>query len=344
MIDVDVHCAPASLQSLSPYLSEYWRGYIESSGVRLPTFAYPPSAATSGGPPPASYDELAAALLVASDPQFLILNCLATFEAHRHSHYVAALARAVNDWLAEEWLERDPRLRASIVVSTVDVDDAVAEIERVGDHPQFVQVLLPVRADAPWGNRRFHPLLAAAAARDLVVGLHAWGHLLRAPTPSGMTHTHLENYLNNAVVVQSHLLSLVCEGAFERIPTLRVALLECGFAWLPPLLWRADKDWKGIWLEVPWVTERPSRYVPRHFRFSTAPAPLPDDLDEARELLAMVGPDLLMYASDHPHRHGRGAAQLEAALDGAQLRAFRHDTAAEFYKLADRSPIPTARG
>jgi 3-phenylpropionate/trans-cinnamate dioxygenase ferredoxin subunit len=30
----------------------------------------------------------------------------------------AAFARALNDWIAKEWLDRDPRLRASIVVPT----------------------------------------------------------------------------------------------------------------------------------------------------------------------------------------------------------------------------------
>ena len=29
---------------------------------------------------------------------------------------IAAFARAVNDWMAREWLDREPRLRASIVV------------------------------------------------------------------------------------------------------------------------------------------------------------------------------------------------------------------------------------
>ena len=82
-------------------------------------------------------------------------------------------------------------------------------------------------------------------------------------------------------------------------------MLECGFTWLPFLLWRFDKDWKGVWREVPWVKERPSAYVLRSMRFSTAPAALPADpavLARIPDLMPVA--DLLMYASDHPHRHG----------------------------------------
>ncbi|MGH2849675.1 MAG: amidohydrolase family protein [Solirubrobacteraceae bacterium] len=194
-------------------------------------------------------------------------------------------------------------------------------------------MLLPIRAEAPYGNRRYHPLLAAAARRRLVVGLHAWGRSLSAPAPPSLTRTHFEDYLSNQIIVQSHVLSPVSEGVFERLPELRVAVLECGFAWLPPLLWRFDKDWKGLWPEVPWVRDRPSTYLPRHFRFTTAPANLPSDPVEASELVAMVGPELLMYASDHPHRHGSSASALDAILDKHQLHHLYHANARSFYSL-----------
>lgn len=336
VIDTDVHCAPESIKGLYPYLSEYWQRYIESAGVRLPplTAAYPPGAPTSGQPAPASYEQLKEQVLDTARPEAVILNCVTAFEVHRHPYYAAAIATAINDWLVAEWLEHDDRLHASVVVSNVDVDDAVAEVERVGDHRQFVQVPLPVRADAPWGNKRNHRLLGAAAERGLTVGLHAWGRPASAPTSSALTHSYLEDYLSNPIIVQTHVLSLIAEGAFDRFPSLKVSLLECGFAWLPSLLWRFDKDWKGLWLEVPWVKEKPSAYLRRHFRMTTAPAHLPEDPAEVRELVEIVGSELLMYASDHPHRHGPSIEVLADALDDERMRAILHANAAEFYRLA----------
>ena len=249
---------------------------------------------------------------------------------HRNPHYAAAVATAVNDWLRDAFLERDERLRASLVVSTLDIPAAVEEIERRAEDERFVQVLLPVRSDVPYGNRLYHPLYEAAERHGLRIALHAWGRAGTAPTTTGLATTYLEDYSSNAHVAEAQLISLVAEGVFERFPELGVVFAECGFAWLPSLLWRFDKDWKGVWREVPWVKRRPSEYVREHVRFTTAPAHLPASPDEAAEVLEMVGSELLLYASDAPHDHGasgEGAARL------------RRDPARQRRRL-----LPTGRG
>ena len=45
----------------------------------------------------------------------------------------------------------------------------------------------------------------------------------------------------HATSCQNQVTSLVVEGVFERLPGLKVVLIECGFAWLPPLAWRLDQ-------------------------------------------------------------------------------------------------------
>jgi predicted TIM-barrel fold metal-dependent hydrolase len=337
-VDCDVHCAPASFDALEPYLSEYWRQYISESSVRLidMDYAYPPAA---GATVPRTYDELRERYLDVAEPQTAVLNCLTGFETHRNPYFSAAVASAVNDWMREEFLSRDDRLRASLAVSSVVPEDAIAEIERVGDDPRFVQLLLPVRSDVPWAHRTHHGMIAAAAERSLTIGLHAWGRAGKAPTPSGFTSTWLEDYLGNQPIAQAQLLAFVTEGVFDRHPDLRVLIMECGFAWLPPLLWRFDKDWKGVWREVPWVKEEPSHYVARHFTFTTAPAHLAGDPESLDQLLAMLGgSSMLAYASDFPHEHGPGIDALLARLDEAQTEALLRGTATELFGLAPVAP------
>jgi hypothetical protein len=138
------------------------------------------------------------------------------------------------------------------------------------------------------------------------------------------------------MVAQAQVLSLVSEGVFDRVPALRVVLLECGFSWLPPLLWRFDKDWKAVWREVPWVKDKPSEYVRRHVRAATAPAQLPADPTQAAQLAEMLAAsEMLVFASDFPHEHGDGNLDtLLEVLDDAGREAVLRGNAAALYGLA----------
>jgi predicted TIM-barrel fold metal-dependent hydrolase len=334
-IDADVHVAPASIDALTPYMDDYWRDYLANAGLVLSpnlSGSYPPSAPR----PPADVAALREQVLDPWGLRHAVLTCLTAFDASRNGYYEAALCSAINDWLRAEWLERDERLRAYMTIPTLDPDAAVKEIERVGSQPGFVGALVPIRGETRWGNRRFHELHEAIAGRELVLALHAWGRAGSAPTATGFTHTYFEDYLSNSqLVAQAQVLSLVSEGVFDRVPALRVVLLECGFSWLPPLLWRFDKDWKAVWREVPWVKEKPSEYVRRHFRAATAPAQLPADPEQAAQLAAMLGAsDMLVFASDFPHEHGEGNLDtLLAALDDAGREAVLRGNAAALYGL-----------
>jgi predicted TIM-barrel fold metal-dependent hydrolase len=336
-IDCDVHCAPASIDALLPYMDDYWRDYVANAGMTLsPTLTgtYPSAVSPTA---PSDVDALREQVLDPWQLQRAVLTCASAFDISRNAYYETALCKAINDWLRSEWLDRDERLRAAMLVPTLDPEGAIEEIERIGGDPRFVAVLLPIRVDARWGTKRFHPLHEAIARHDLVLALHAWGRIAAAPTASGTTHTYFEDYLaNSQSIAQGQVMSLVAEGVFERVPDLRVVLLECGFAWLPPMLWRFDKDWKAVWREVPWLKAKPSEYVQRHFRFATSPAQLPPDRNQTAQLAAMLGAEeLLVFASDHPHRHGDGNLDvLLDVLDDAGRDAVMRGNAEALYRLA----------
>jgi uncharacterized protein len=335
-IDCDVHVAPASIDALTPYMDDYWGDYLANAGLTLSpnvSGSYPPHVPA----PPNNVDALRERVLDPWGLRHAVLTCLTAFDASRNGYYEAALCSAVNDWLRAEWLQRDERLRAYMSIPTLDPGAAVREVERVGSEPGFVGVLVPVRTETRWGNQRFHELHEAITGHDLVLALHAWGRAGGAPTPTGFTHTYFEDYLSNSqFIAQAQVLSLVAEGVFDRVPNLRVVLLECGFSWLPPLLWRFDKDWEVVWREVPWVKAKPSEYVRRHFRAATAPAQLPADPDQAAQLAEMLGAsEMLVFASDFPHEHGEGNLDtlLEVLDDGGRDAVLRGNAAA-LYGLA----------
>lgn len=343
-VDVDVHVAPESMATLHPHFDAYWQEFLDDSGLVIKGLprAYPPNApstatdaarAIAPNGMPTELAHLEEGLLGPASPSTVVLSCVTGFEAPRNHLYAAAAASALNSWQRSEWLDRDDRLRGSVVVAHNDPIAAAEEIDRVGGDPRMVQVLLPVRSEIPYGNRHWLPVMEAAVRNDLVVGLHAWGPPGMAPSPTGFAGSYMEDYLVNAQLVQLQLTSLVTEGSFVRMPDLRVALLECGFSWLSPFLWRFDKDWKGLWRETPWVKERPSHYIRTHVRASTQPAHLPDDPARIRAVVEAIGVGWLLHASDHPHDHGGGQAKLLAALTDEQRTAVLTTNAVDFYRL-----------
>jgi hypothetical protein len=349
VIDCDVHNAVASVDVLFPYLSDHWREYMTTSQFRGPTdSAYPPGAATSvrpgagrgdGSPPASTLDDVREQALDARDAECGILTCAYALDSVKNPDAAAALAAAVNDWQIEEWLEREPRLRASVVVPSSQPQAAAAEIERVAGHPGFVQVFLPVRSAIPYGNRIWYPILEAATRHDLAVALHFGGAPGYPPTASGWPTYYLEEYVDMASAFQTQLLSLIAEGAFDRFPDLRVACVEGGFGWLPPFLWRFDRTWRGLRREIPWTKRLPSAYVREHVRFTLQPTDGPTEPSEFLRLLDHLGSDeLLMFSSDYPHWHyDEPGDALPSGLGPELLRKILADNARTFYRLTERA-------
>ncbi|MEZ4712438.1 MAG: amidohydrolase family protein [Caldilineaceae bacterium] len=320
VIDCDIHNELTSLEMLFPYLADHWCDYIRETGFGgpgatdyprgAPTSAQPGSAPPAGGPPGSSLQLLREQALAPWNTEVGILNCSYRVQSIHSDDLAAAIATAINQWQIEHWLEPEPRLRGSLVAPSQIPERAAAEIERFGDHPAFVQVILPVRSFIPYGKRFYDPLYAAAVKHDLVIGIHFGGAPGHPPTPVGWPSTYLEEHAGMAQVFQSQVISLVVEGAFARFPTLRVALIEGGFAWMPSLMWRIDKEWKGLRSNTPWVTRPPSDYMRDHMRLTVQPMGMPPTHDYLVQIIEQMESDaMLMFATDYPHWHYDTAAE-----------------------------------
>ncbi|MES0824842.1 amidohydrolase family protein [Ruegeria sp. SCP11] len=100
----------------------------------------------------------------------------------------------------------------------------------------------------------------------------------------------------------SHVSSMIAHGVFEFWPSLKFVVIECGVAWVAPLMWRLDADFKALRKETPWLKRLPSEYMKSHIRFTTQPLEEPENRDHLWSILdAMDGRNTLMFASDYPH-------------------------------------------
>jgi predicted TIM-barrel fold metal-dependent hydrolase len=345
VIDCDLHATITSIDVLLPYLPRYWREYVSQSSFKGPIDTpYPQAAATSirpvyrlatGAPAELDLDHLRRHALEPWYTEIGILNCAYGVESLHNPDAAAALASAVNDWLMADWLAAEPRLRASLVVPSQYPELAAREIDRLGRHPGFVQVYLPVRSAVPYGNRRYHPLFEAAARHDLALGFHFGGAPGTPPTPTGWPSYYIEEYAGMAQVFQSQVMSLIAEGVFDYFPALRVALIEGGFTWLPSLMWRLDKEWKGLRREIPWVKRPPSEIIHEHLRLTLQPLDAPELSEHLLQIIKQMDCDeLLMFSTDYPHWHFDSP---EAALPGHLPGQLRHkilsENARAFYRL-----------
>ena len=172
-IDCDVHVNVPSMQALLPHLDEYWRDSVVDRGMNsLESISYPPNAPLTarpdwrgkGGAPADTLDALRSHALDRWNIDVAICHCLYGVQLLYSEDMAAAFAKAVNDWVAKEWLDRDPRLRASIVVPMQNTEFAVAEIERCAADKRFVQVLVLCMGEMPLGRRQYWPVYEAAAA------------------------------------------------------------------------------------------------------------------------------------------------------------------------------------
>src|SRR3981081_98472 len=137
-IDCEVHPTVPDMKARLPYLDDFWRETVEERGINsLETVTYPPNAPLTARPEWRGKNGRAAMAASELTPQgcdrrpagAACWSCLSGVGRLFSEDMAAAFTRALNDWVAKEWLDRDPRLRASIVIPTQNTEYAVDEIE-----------------------------------------------------------------------------------------------------------------------------------------------------------------------------------------------------------------------
>ncbi len=340
-IDCDIHPGVPGIKALLPYMDEHWQDAFVQRGMdNFDLASYPPGAPIScrpdwrprEGKPGTDFSQLRTQALDGFGARFAICNPLYGGAAVVSETMGAAICSAINDWIAAEWLARDARLRASIVVPAQSPELSVKEIERKAADKRFVQILMPVAAEMPYGRRYYWPIFEIAQHYDLPVGLHAGSMYRHAPTANGWPSHYLHDYVAQSQVFEDQLLSLVSEGVFTKFEKLRVVLIESGVTWLPHFLWRAIKTWHGVRAEVPWVKRSPAEYIRDHVRMTAQPIDVPPDADGLAKVIEEIGDDrMLLFATDYPHWQFEGDAALPPGLPPALVRRMMVDNPLETY-------------
>jgi predicted TIM-barrel fold metal-dependent hydrolase len=345
-IDCDVHVVVPGTTALLPYLEPYWAEQVRTRGVDdltlTSTMPHSPFATRSDwrpsqGKAASKIELLREHLLDPFDLSIAICNCVWGAQAIHSEDFAVALCRAVNTWIAKEWLDKDSRLRASIVIPTQSPSRAAEEIEHWAHDSRFVQVLVLAGSDVPLGRRQMWPIYRAAEKHELPLCVHAGNSYRHAPTILGWPSYFYEEYVGYAGLMQSQLLSLLVEGVFTECPNLRVVLAESGIGWLPAFLWRAEKGWRGLRAEVPWVSRSPIEIIRESVRLTAQPFDGPTNSEDLARLLDQIGSDeMLLFSTDYPHWQFEGNTVLPDIFPDALARKIAIDNPKQTYRRLGR--------
>jgi uncharacterized protein len=305
VVDVDLHHQIADWSAVAPHVPAGLRWRIgRKGGPPLAQHGFKPV----GAPPSQPAAEPTAVKERYLDPRgvdvAILTGSLLSLGVQPNPDLAAAIARAVNDWTLETWVRPFDCYKGSILIAQQDPAQAVAEVDRLGDHPGMVQVLMGSASEAPFGRRAFHPIYEACTRHDLPLALHIGGEGTGISSPAtavGHPTTYFEWYGSLPQSYMAHIMSMVTEGVFERFPTLRVVLYDAGVFWLPHVMWRFDKNWKAQRSETPWVKQPPSRYILDHFYLTSYPleaAPRPEYLHRVLDMID--GERTLLFSSNYP--------------------------------------------
>jgi predicted TIM-barrel fold metal-dependent hydrolase len=233
--------------------------------------------------------------------------------------------RAENRYLGAEWgYNYKNRLFTPPVISTVDADAAIAELDAVMADPHGAPKLIQLVAGPSIHRSPFRPELDPFWARLNEAQVNICTHLSTVTFygRQGEEWDEEEVMLGDMDAFQwmmyygdrpayETVAAAILQGLFARFPNVRLLLSEQGTVWVPYIVRKMDHAFmlgrRATWGKL---EKRPSEY----FRSHVLVAPYPEE--NVDRVVETVGVEPVVFGSDFPH----GEGLPDPALYRAQLK------------------------
>ena len=249
-----------------------------------------------------------------------------------------AYMRAYNRWIADFCRGSQGRLVAIAHLTLLDPVGSAAELERAvadGCHGGFVAPFTHTRK--AHGHPDHDVLWAKAVELDVPVAVHPtyeppWCTPVRFDGLGRAAEFHYNVMLRQGT--QQALLSFFTHGTLERLPALKLGVLESGMGWVGSFLDRADAVHDTISARGLPLVERPSELFRRQCFVSGDP-----DETAAPFIMDHVGRECFMWATDYPHPDHPSTwvdalTRQVAPLSADTRRAFLGDNVRRIYGVS----------
>lgn len=206
--------------------------------------------------------------------------------------------RAFNECMQEFASVAPDRLIPSYQVSPIDIEFAVAEVDRLLDAgarsvhlPNYPREL----GFPDYHDQRYDPLWARLQEAGVPISQHLGvKHSLfdvyrRDPTPQRGIFTTLP-----AMMLAENIAFWILTGTLERFPDLNIVFVEPGLTWVPYYIDAMDRNFRGHY-EYPGVKMPPSEYFARQMYLTF--------MRDRRgvERRHDIGVGNIMWSTDYPH-------------------------------------------
>ncbi|MBM2811564.1 MAG: Amidohydrolase [Chloroflexi bacterium] len=218
--------------------------------------------------------------------------------------FEAALYRSYNTFMADACAKSGGRIKYAALVPIRDLEESVKELRRAKRLGASSIMLLGVAWDKNLGDKSLWPFYEEAASLDIPVCSHfGWG----SPAITNVFNSwdRSAGFTSATLPVMIAFHSVMGSGVLEAIPNLRFAFLEVGSQWVPWVMHQLRRSGAA--------RKDPADY----FREGRVYVACEAD-EDINHLIAEIGEDGLVVASDFPHSDFSREDNIGTAIMGRE--------------------------
>lgn len=269
-----------------------------------------------------------------------IIDPLPDLNTIKQNDKAVAIMRATNEMLIERFLDEDEDMYGLLTLIPHDPDACAEEIDRLASEDQIVGAFWNTSGvRTPLGDPQYDVVYQAAEDAGIPLVYHGAatpGMEIDFPILQYEMNTYFGNHSLTHVFSQlMNLTSLIENGIPEKFPDLDFIFKEVGISWITQM-YRLNREYKERKPEIPLLEKTPEKYIRDQFYISTQPLEEPEDERHIKQLLEMVGADMLMFSTDYPHfdfDSTESFLQKLSNFSGEEQEKILHKNASEVYGI-----------